>query len=227
MESTQRMSRGYWLTLIGCILLCVPGCLGFAARSQTAGNALGIRAAKMLKALDTLNGDTKAISIVEIDEKGESTLYEYVRFRNPSDRPIDVLPGVGSFAAIPFLSIGGEQARVEFGEYLPNKIERHFTARLQHPVPPGGLVEMIMVGERIGKYTAKKHSDGCWQLGPMKPESSDPSVCIFAVRLPASAHLVAVYPKPDEVRSEAFPTIVWHKGLSAGNDLELSVKYRL
>jgi len=144
---------------------------------------LGVRAARMLKELDTLKGNIKAIAIIELDQLGDSTLYEYLHFRNPGDEPMETLSGVGSFAAIPYLAVGGEQAEVEFGEYLPNKIERKFTARLRRPVPPGEWVEMIMVGERVAKYKATRFEDGRWRFGPVTAEVSDPSMCVFAVKL--------------------------------------------
>jgi len=224
---TLSTSRRMWLALLFCILFVALINFGLFYRHHTIQNTLGVTASKMLRALDTIKSNTKGISIIELNAQGESTLYEYVRFQNPSNKPITELPGVGSFATIPYFSVGGEPAKVEFGEYLPNKIERHFTAKLQHPIPPAGWCEIIMVGERIAKYKATKLKDGSWQFGPITPETSDPLAIILAIKLPPGAYVTTVNPKPDEIRQDAAAIIVWHRTLSADQDVKLSVRYRL
>jgi hypothetical protein len=182
----------------------------------------------MLKALDTIEGDVevKAVSIIEINEVGETDLYQYVRFRNPSSKPLEDLRGIGSFADIPYLSVGGHQAMVEWGEYLPNKIERKFTAHLQHPVPPGEWIEMIMVGRRVAKYKARRLQNGRWRLGPVTAEVAGSSaIAIFAIKLPPGARLFDFQPKPDSVSRGDPPVAIWHQTLAEGKDLKLYAEY--
>ena len=220
-------------TLIVGVLLCfLAGCKGREASPRSGGgvtpSSLGEKAAGMLKALDTSESDIKAVAIIELNDLGDSTVYEYMSFRNPSSKPIGNLPGVGSFAAIPYFAVGGRQAEIEWGEYLPNGIERRFTARLQKPVPPGGRVEMILVGEKVAKYKAVKLEDGRWRFGPAAAEVTGLSVgAVLAVKLPSGAHLIDSQPQPDEVRDDPAPLVVWRKALSASKDLKLCVEYRL
>jgi len=195
--------------------------------SQSASVSLGAKAAEMLKALDTIEGDVKGIAIIEINEAGETTLYEYFRFRNPSSKPLEVLSGIGSFAEIPYLSVGGQQAEVEWGDYLPNKIERKFTARLQQPVPPGEWIEMILVGERVAKYKARKLENGRWRLGPVTAEIAGSSVgAVFAIKLPPGARLFDFQPKPDEVCGDGGTTAIWRTKLTESKDLKLYAEYQ-
>ena len=220
-------------TLILGVLLCVlAGCKGIEAspRSgiETSPSSFGEKTAKMLTGLDTSEGDVKSVSVIELNDLGESTLYEYLSFRNPSSKPIEALPGVGSFAAIPYFAVGGQQAEIEWGEYLPNGIERKFTARLRKPVPPGERVEMVLVGEKVAKYKAVKLEDGRWRFGPAAAEATGASVrAVLAVKLPPGAHLIDSQPQPDEVRDDLAPLVIWRRALSAGKDLKLCVEYRL
>jgi len=199
---------------------------GLQAARPSAGVSLGAKAAEMLKALDTREGDVRAVSIVEVSALGETTLYQYLRFRNPAGKPLDVLSGIGSFAAIPYLSVGGRQAEIEWGEYLPNGIERKFTARLEQPVPPGEWIEMIMVGERMAKYKAQRLENGRWRLGPVTAEVAGSSVgAVFAIKLPPGARHFHFRPKPDEVCRDRTPTAIWRKALAEGKDLKLYAEY--
>ena len=226
MEIRSMASRRIMLTLSLIVIFLVLISLGLFSFRNTTRRTLGVKAFRKLKALDTIKGDTKIIALIAINKQGETTLYQYLHFQNEYDKPITELPGVGSFAAIPYYSINGEQATVKFGKYLPNGIERHFTVRFGHPVPPDGWAEIIMVGERMAKYRAKKLEDGSWQIGPIYPHVEDSTTCIFAVQLPADADIISVNPSPDRIHEED-DTIVWQKALSAGEDINLTIRYRM
>lgn len=214
------------VTVAVAALLCLATVSMLSGCKTIETGSLHARTSRMLAEVDSIQSATRSISIMEIDKRGEVTVYQRIRFQNPSDKPLESLPGIGSFAAIPLFSVGGEQATVEFGPYLPNQIERHYTATLQHPVPPGAWVDIMMVGERMAKYKATEVEDGLWRFGPVTAEMDfSKMACLFAVKFPPGARMVTAQPKPDEIRHDDAHTIIWNKAFTG--TFQLSVEYRL
>jgi hypothetical protein len=51
--------------------------------------------------------------------------------------------------------------------------------------------------------------------------------CVLAVKLPDGACFTAVEPKPDGIRNDESPTLIWRESLSGLQEFAISVEYRL
>jgi len=221
-------------SILSNVLSSTAGAIALAAAPILVGgcrtmesNSLQTKATRMLAELDTIASATKVIVLLEIDKAGKCAFYQRLRFQNGHDEAFDSFPLVGGFEDLHLYAFGGEEAEIEFGDLLPNGIEREYTVILQQPVPAGGWLDYVMVAGEVTKYEANEFEDGLWRFGPAEGHGGSEIDWVFAVRLPPGARIASVDPEPDEIREGQTDTLIWWSSPSGPKEIGVSVEYRL
>ena len=186
---------------------------------------------KVIGALSAAEGAYKTTEIIDIDENGAATKYDW-RSMVAQEHSMDKFWWtIDKDHSVEYAMLQGEQVTLEV---LPaSDMQFRYWAPLPWPAEPGESVDTVLVLRTDDPEDhAREIGDGTWRYSyATTPNIPRESVHVLAIRLPPKARVISADPVPGETKTEG-TTLIWRNVLSRpdGSPLwhfECSVDYAL
>ncbi len=155
--------------------------------------------------LDKCENDYRMLTLVDLDDQGQTTRYVWFRHINQRPDPMRVWRyNTRSGWKIEYLALQGEPVEVRWPRVPAEPGFVKIESDLPAPVPPGESIDAMFVACPPPEWNAER-CRGIWHYHHAhSPFPSREGLLIVTIRLPERAKLIAADPKPDQTgeRSE-------------------------
>ncbi|MEN6357181.1 MAG: sigma-70 family RNA polymerase sigma factor [Armatimonadota bacterium] len=196
---------------------------------------------RLSRLLDTIEGDYRILTLVELDEHGHTTRYAWVKHINEHHDPLYTWRWLmWNDWSVEYLALQSEPAQIHWLAKPAPAGLRRLEGDLPNPVPMGGMVEAMYVAcPPFGSHwNAHKRDDGSWHYHHKhSPFPKSQGLLVVTLRLPKGAKLIGVNPSPQKhTTSGGRTSLTWRAMLEPielinGDDsrwqFEVHLDYRL
>lgn len=180
--------------------------------------------ADVLRALDSVENEYRAIGIIELDAAGKATIYASFVLAGEHGGISETFEFGGS-KDLQYVAIQGNEVQFEATGSGDQPDTLKYRVHLSSPIAAGEPLEMLIADSP--EQGAENLGNGMWRFGPGKIELTEEFAYMAAIRFPIGAELNSAKPDPQEVRKNGATTVVW-RGIKNPNQLfEFWVEYRL
>lgn len=170
----------------------------------------------LIAGMDGLEGDDRAVRIVDLDATGAPTEYTWWSMTNTYGETAKITwCTCNRDHCVDAFLLQGQEVSIRV---LPCSDSQYwYEGTLPRPVEPGGRADSFMVIRPTGDDgRARKQPDGTWRYRyGTTPNSARDWAFVMALRLPRSAEVISAEPEPTEIRSNGATTLVWRSSLAS------------
>jgi RNA polymerase sigma-70 factor (ECF subfamily) len=192
---------------------------------------------RLMGGLDAVEGDFKLTRVIDIDENGAPTSYDWWSVVNTSDQPMKSTHWtVNKDHLVDYVTIQGEEVVMEVRPYSN---EQHiYLVNIPHPAKSGEVVDetMVLRNTNRDKWSRQLGNDKWRYTYATSPNTGREWVMSLAIRLPQGAELTKADPEPTDVKTNGTTTVIWKllpklhptapKGWNSKYQFECTIDYK-
>ena len=169
---------------------------------------------KLMTSLDCAEDSFRLTRIIDIDESGIATQYDWWTIVNQSTEMMKTAWWtVNKDHFVDYITLQGKEVVIDV---VPCSNEQFsYNGLLPTPVEPGGTIEETFVCHSFNPDDmARVGGDGMMHFSyKTNPNSAEEWIMVLAIRLPANARFVEASQAPTEIRTRENTTLIWRKAL--------------
>ena len=169
---------------------------------------------KLMTSLDCVEDSFKLTRIIDIDESGVATQYDWWTIVNAFGEVMKTTWWtVNKDHCVDYITLQGEEVMIDV---LPcSEKQFRYEGVLPTPVEPGGTIEETFVCHSLNPGDmARVGEDGKMHFAyKTNLNTAREWIMVLAIRLPAGARLVEAGNAPTEIRTKENTTLMWRKAL--------------